>query len=133
MSGENNRILELEKKFWDAMVAKDAETAAGMIADPSMVVGPMGTMKMDPLTYKKMTTEGDWTLKTYDLDDVSVVFPNDSTAVIGYKVHQKGEMKGKPMDLRCADSTVWVRDGSEWKIALHSETILEDARQPELA
>ena len=133
MSGEKNRILELEEKFWDSMVAKDAETAAGMIADPSMVVGPMGTMKMDPLTYQRMTKQGDWTLKSYELDDVDVVFPNDSTAVIGYKVHQKGEMKGKPMDLRCADSTVWVRDGRDWKIALHSETILEDAKQPELA
>lgn len=133
MSGENNRILELEKKFWDSMVAKDAETAAGMIADPSMAVGPMGTIKMDPQTYKRMTNEGDWTLKSYELDDVEVVFPNESTAVIGYKVHQTGEMKGKPMDLRCADSTVWIRDRRDWKIALHSETILENAKQREPA
>jgi hypothetical protein len=36
-------------------------------------------------------------------------------------------MKGEPMDLQCADSTAWVKDGREWKCALHTETILEVA------
>jgi hypothetical protein len=49
------------------------------------------------------------------------------TAVVAYKVHQKGELKGEPMDLQCADSTAWVKDGRAWKCALHTETILENA------
>lgn len=129
----NDSILELETKFWDAMKAKDADAAAQMIADPSMAVGPMGTVKMNPDIYRKMTKEGDWALTSYRLDDVEVVFPNETTAIIGYKVHQKGELKGQPMDLHCADSTVWVRDGMDWKVALHSETILQPAKQPEPA
>ena len=133
MTASNNRILELETKFWDAMKAKDADGAAAMIADPSMVVGPMGTMRMNPDIYRRMTREGDWTLASYVFEDVAIVFPNETTAVIGYKVHQKGEMKGKRMDLHCADSTVWIRDGSDWKVALHSETILEPAKVPEPA
>jgi hypothetical protein len=36
-------------------------------------------------------------------------------------------MKGQEMDLTCADSTAWVRDGHKWKCALHTETILENA------
>jgi hypothetical protein len=35
-------------------------------------------------------------------------------------------MKGAPMDLRCADSSTWVRDGAAWKCALHTETVLGD-------
>jgi hypothetical protein len=31
------------------------------------------------------------------------------------------------MDLECADSTAWVRDGRAWKCALHTQTILEQA------
>lgn len=88
---------------------------------------------MNPDIYRKMTKEGDWALTSYRLDDVEVVFPNESTAVIGYKVHEKGELKGQLMDLHCADSTVWVRDGQGWKVALHSETILQPAKQPEPA
>ena len=51
----------------------------------------------------------------------------EDTAIIAYKVHQTGTMKDQPMDLNCADSTTWVRDNGEWKCALHTETILENA------
>ena len=27
--------------------------------------------------------------------------------------------------MTCADSSTWVRDGGEWKCALHTEAILE--------
>jgi hypothetical protein len=33
-------------------------------------------------------------------------------------------MKGEKMDLNCADSSTWVREGNEWKCALHTETII---------
>ena len=55
-----------------------------------------------------------------------MIFPAEDTAIIAYEVHQTGTMKDKPMDLRCADSTTWVRDGREWKCALHTATILEN-------
>ena len=133
MSDRKQEIIALERKFWDSMKDKDADTAAAMIADPSMVVGPMGSMTMNPEIYAKMTNEGQWTLERFDMTDIDVVFPNENTAVIGYKVRQQGEMKDKPMDMTCADSTVWVRDGSDWKCALHTETILEQAKEPEPA
>lgn len=133
MTDRKQEIIDLEHRFWDSMKAKDADTAAAMIADPSIVVGPMGTMTMNPEIYARMTREGQWTLSSYTMDDVDVVFPNDDTAVIGYKVRQQGDMKGQPMDLHCADSTVWVRDGDDWKCALHTETILDTAKQPEPA
>lgn len=71
-----------------------------------------------------MTKSGDWDLQSFDFSDVQVIFPHEDTAVIAYKVHQTGSMKGQDMDLKCADSTTWVRDGRDWKCALHTETIL---------
>lgn len=56
-----------------------------------------------------------------------VIMPTDEVAVIAYKVHQTGDMKSKPMDMKCADSTTWVRDGQSWKCALHTETMLQSA------
>ena len=58
---------------------------------------------------------------------MSVIFPSADSAVIAYTVRQRGEMKGKPMDMRCADASAWVRNGSDWKCALHTETILDGA------
>ena len=117
-------IERLEKDFWQTMVDKDADKAAAMIADPSLVTGPSGTIRMDPQLYKEMTEQGDWDLDEFEFSDVEVIFPNEDTGIIAYKVHQTGSMKGEKMDLNCADSSIWVRDGDGWKCALHTETIL---------
>jgi hypothetical protein len=84
----------------------------------------MGTMRSDPQDYKRMTEQGQWDLKDFEFSDVQVIFPAEDTAIIAYKVHQTGTMEGKEMDLNCADSTTWVRDGRDWKCALHTETIV---------
>ena len=117
-------IERLEKTFWQSMVDKDADKAATMIADDSLVVGPEGAMRIGPEEYKRMTEEGQWELDRFELSDVNVVFPNEDTGIIAYKVHQTGTMRGQEMDLNCADSSTWVRDGNDWKCALHTETIL---------
>ena len=117
-------IERLEKQFWQSMVDKDADKAATMIADDSLVVGPEGAMRIGPEEYKRMTEEGQWELDRFELSDVNVVFPNEDTGIIAYKVHQTGTMRGQEMDLNCADSSTWVREGGDWKCALHTETIL---------
>ena len=117
-------IERLEKQFWQSMVDKDADKAMTMIADDSLVVGPEGAMRIGPEEYKRMTEEGQWELDRFELSDVNVVFPNEDTGIIAYKVHQTGTMRGQEMDLNCADSSTWVRDGEEWKCALHTETII---------
>jgi|SRR6478736_4954878 hypothetical protein len=127
MSGDKQTIIDLETRFWQSMVDKDAKLAKSMIASECLITGPMGAMKIDPDRYETMTEEGRWTLRSFKLSDVDVIMPTDEVAVIAYKVHQKGDMKGKPMDMKCADSTTWVRDGQSWKCALHTETMLQDA------
>ncbi len=127
MTDQAKAIVDLETRFWQAMVDKDAKLAKTMIADECLITGPMGAMKIDPDKYEAMTTDGQWTLDTFTFSDVEVIFPADDTAVIAYKVHQKGEMKGTPMDLKCADSTTWVRNGKSWKCAIHTEAMLGQA------
>ena len=135
MTTNKQQIVDLETRFWQSMKDKDPETAKSMIASQGLVTGPMGTMTMNPEKYAEMTREGQWTLDDFELKNVEVVQPNEDSAIIAYEVHQTGEMKGKRMDLRCADSSVWVKEGGGWKCALHTETILEDAnaKQPEPA
>ena len=117
-------IERLEKDFWQSMVDKDADKAMTMIADECLITGPQGTMRSDPADYKRMTEQGEWELDQFEFSDVQVIFPQEDTAIIAYNVHQTGSMKGQEMDLNCADSSTWVRDGEEWKCALHTETII---------
>ena len=117
-------IERLETEFWQSMVDKDADKAVTMIADECLITGPQGTMRSDPADYKRMTEQGEWELDQFEFSDVQVIFPQEDTAIIAYNVHQTGSMKGQEMDLNCADSSTWVRDGNDWKCALHTETIL---------
>jgi ketosteroid isomerase-like protein len=133
MSGSKQQIIELETRFWQSMKDKDPEIAQSMIADDCLVTGPMGTMRVDPEKYARLTREGDWRLDDFEFKDVDVIFPADDVAVITYKVHQTGKQGQKPMDLMAADASVWARSGDSWKCALHTESILEPARQPEPA
>ncbi|MGX7894755.1 nuclear transport factor 2 family protein [Tsuneonella sp. HG222] len=121
---DEQTIIDLETRFWQTMVDKDAKTAANMIAGEGLVIGPMGAMAIDPAKYEAMTNEGDWNLRTFQFDDVRVVQPSGDVAIIAYKVHQTGDMKGQEMDLKCVDSTTWVREDGAWKCSLHTETIL---------
>ena len=121
---ESATIERLETEFWQSMVDKDADKAVTMIADECLITGPQGTMRSDPADYKRMTEQGEWELDQFEFSDVQVIFPQEDTAIIAYNVHQTGSMKGQEMDLNCADSSTWVRDGDEWKCALHTETII---------
>jgi ketosteroid isomerase-like protein len=127
MADSTQTIVDLETRFWRALVDKDTAKAAALIADECLVTGPSGARRIDPDKYTSMMKDGQWTLDTFEFSDLKVIFPAEDTAVVAYKVHQKGELKGKPMDLQCADSTAWVKDGRAWKCALHTETILEQA------
>lgn len=124
MQRNSETILSLETRFWQSMADKDPDTAMKLIADECLIAGPMGTMRITPKKYGEMTRDGQWSLDKFEFTDVSVVQPNADTAVIAYKVHQTGMMKDQKMDLHCADSTTWVRDGSAWKCVLHTETVM---------
>jgi ketosteroid isomerase-like protein len=123
---EQAEILSLEKKFWDAIRAKDAEAASAMMADRCIVAGAQGVAKIDKATFAMMTREGKWTLHEYELSDVAVVSPGPDVAVIGYKVSEKITVDGKQMTLEAADTSAWCRQDGRWLCVLHTESVLGD-------
>ena len=125
MGADRQQIIDLETRFWQSMKDKDVPAAQALVADETLVTGPHGTMRADPAEFARMMREAPWTLDKFEMTDVDVIFPSDDVAVITYKVHETGEMEGKPMDMVAADSTVWARTGGDWKVALHTETVLQ--------
>ena len=123
---DRQEIVDLERKFWDTMVSKDAETASGMMAKKSIVIGAQGVSEISRGDFGKMMEGSKWTLDSYTLSDVKVVFPNTETAVVAYRVRQKGTMDGKPYDMEAADATTWIKSDGAWLCALHSETMMGD-------
>jgi hypothetical protein len=123
-SPSKDEIIALEKSYWDAMKRKDGARAAQLSGKTSLVTGARGVSSIPKDKMGKMTESGDWTLESYDFDDVEVTVPTPDVAIIAYKVHQKVTMDGKPQDLHAADSSTWIRGLAGWECHAHSETML---------
>ena len=125
---DERKIIDLEERFWNAMVDKDIEGSVAMLAKESIVAGAQGTALLRHDDYRGMARQGDslWQLKSYQLDDVKVMFPAKDVAVIAYTVTEDMEVEGKPLTLKAADATTWIRQDGEWLAALHTESVLGD-------
>lgn len=125
MANDSKKLIELETKFWQAMVDADNDTATGLLAEPALMVSPHGAFQFDHATYRKMADQGPRVVTAFELQDVKVTFPNENTAVLTYRVRQSVA----PRDDRAAadteemhDSSTWVRASGSWKCVIHTET-----------
>ena len=127
-TAEARELLELERRFWNAMRDKDGRTAAEMTNDSCIVVGAQGVSAINPDTMARLTREGDWELERYIFDEstAEVQFLNDDVALVAYKVQEKLTVEGKPVNLEANDSSVWVRRNGGWLCAMHTESVAGD-------
>jgi hypothetical protein len=127
-TAEARELLELERRFWNAMRDKDGRTAAEMTHESCIVVGAQGVSAINPDTMARLTREGDWELERYIFDEstAEVQFLNDDVALVAYKVNEKLTVDGKPVNLEANDASVWVRRNGEWLCAMHTESVAGD-------
>jgi hypothetical protein len=130
MNHPTHTLIDLEKKFWRSMVAQDSETATQLLCEPALMVIAHGAMKFDHAGYRKMAEQGSMLLTSFELDDVQVVFPNDSTALLTYRVKQsmapRGQQSAEVQEMN--DTSTWVRFGDDWRCAMHTASPVEDTR-----
>lgn len=124
----NDEIVALERDYWDAMKRKDGKRSSQLSGKTSLVTGARGVSTIPKEKMGKMTEEGNWTLESYEFNDVQVVTPAPDVAVIAYTVTQNVTMDGKPQTLRAADSSTWIRGADGWECHAHSEAVLQDAK-----
>ncbi|WDR05547.1 nuclear transport factor 2 family protein [Devosia rhodophyticola] len=117
-------IVALEKSYWDAVKQKDGSKTAKLSAETSLVTGARGIMKISKDKMGAMTEDGDWTLNSYEFEDIEVSTPAPDIAIIVYTVRQKVNIGGKAQELRAADSSTWIRSSNGWECHAHSETFL---------
>jgi hypothetical protein len=122
-----DEIIGLEKDYWEAMKRKDGKRTAQLSGDGALVTGARGVMSIPKSKMKAMTEEGNWTLDSYEFEDVEVISPAPDVAIIAYTVRQNVTMGGKKQELRAADSSTWIRGAKGWECHAHSETFLKSA------
>jgi hypothetical protein len=123
-----DEIIALEKDYWEAMTRKDGKRAAQLSGKVALSTSARGVSPIPKEKMGKMTEEGNWTLESYQFDDVEVVTPAPDVAIIAYTVKQSVTMDGKKQQLRAAESSTWVRGPEGWECHAHSESFLSDGR-----
>src|SRR5678816_3668545 len=94
MQTSSKTLIDLENKFWQSMVDQDPDTAVSLLSEPALMVSAHGAMKFDHAAYRKMADQGSQVLTSFELRDVEVVFPNDTTAILTYRVKQETASRG---------------------------------------
>ncbi len=124
MPTASNTLIELETRFWQSIVDNDTSTALNLLAEPALMVSSHGAMQFDHAGYRKMAEQGSMVVTSFEFSDMQVVFPNDTTAVLSYKVKQgvAPRGKGKATVQEMNDTSTWIQDGKNWQCVLHTET-----------
>ncbi|MBZ0271335.1 nuclear transport factor 2 family protein [bacterium] len=122
-----NEIMELEKKYWQAMKDNDAQTCASLTDEPCLLAGPQGAASIGRDALVSMFNDGKWTLKDFQFrGEPKVRMLGRNAAVVAYQVHETGEIDGRPFELDAAESSTWVRHNGQWLCAAHSESLIGD-------
>lgn len=126
MNNEQNELVNLENRFWQAIVEEDADTAISMLDEPAIMVSEHGPMQFNHAAYREMAQQAKMVVKSYELSDMRVVFPNEDTAILTYKVKQALQLRGQSRQTveEMADSSVWAKKDDGWKCVMHTETSL---------
>jgi ketosteroid isomerase-like protein len=117
-------LISLERKFWDALVAQDAQAAIDLLAEPALMVSEHGTLRFDHEQYRRMAEHGPQVLKAYEFSDVQVTFPDESVAIVTYRARQEvaGRDASRGETQHVNDSSTWLRGADGWRCVMHTET-----------
>src|SRR5262245_13962257 len=119
-------IIDLETRFWGAIRDGNAAAASSMVDDTCIVTGAQGNGAVDRTMFAKMMESPEWALHEFSFEKENVIFPTDDVAIIAYTVTEQLTVEGKPLTLRAADASTWVKRGGQWLCALHTESVLGD-------
>jgi hypothetical protein len=119
-------IEQLERRYWDSMVAKEGDVAAGLTAEQALVSGARGVAQVNGETIGEIVRSELWQLKGYDFGEVVVLTPAPDLAVIAYHITEYLDVEGEHLTFEANDSSVWMRRDGRWSWILHTESIVGD-------
>ena len=133
MPTPTKQLIELETRFWQSIVDQDIDAALELLSEPAVMVSGHGALKFDHAGYRKMADNGPMVLTSFEFSDMDVVFPNDSTAVLTYRVKQgvaRRDNGGKSTVQEMNDTSTWIRKADRWECVMHTETPAGGEKKP---
>ena len=121
-----NELVNLERRYWNAMKDKNVEDALQMTDEPCIVTGAQGVGRVSREEFRKLMVNATWTLHGFEMNNMQARLISDDVAIVAYKVKEQLTVDGKPLTLEASDSSTWVRRDGAWKCALHTEAVAGD-------
>lgn len=118
-------IMELERRFWQAMVDMDVDAAIALLDEPAMSANAHGIHHFTPAEYKAMALSEDARITEFEFFDERVLFPTPDVAIASYRARQAFTAGGEHVEMLVHDTTTWVRKGDRWLAAGHTESPAE--------
>jgi len=120
-----NTSMKIERRGWDSLCDSTGDTFYGrlMTDDGVMVLANGAVMDRDAIV-EALGQAPPW--RTYDISDVRLVQTGTDSATLVY-VGTAYRDEDEPAFVG-AMSSVYVREGHDWRLALYQQTQLPDAR-----
>lgn len=117
-----DEIMDLERRFWQAVMDMDIDSAVALLDEHSMTVSARGIYYFEPTEYKAMAMDGEARITSFEFSDERVIFPGPDVAIASYKAKQSFTMGGKNHNMVVYDTTIWVKKRGKWVASAHTET-----------
>ncbi|MEJ8843761.1 nuclear transport factor 2 family protein [Lacibacter sp. H375] len=120
-----SEILELEKKYWQAMEDHDFDTVKKLTRFPCIVAGKNGVQSVDEAAFKNMFESGsNAKIKVLNISNVESQAVSKKSAVIAYHVELGTAYDVQGPSMKCACTSTWTKEDDGWLCALHTEAEL---------
>lgn len=120
------QLIELEKKYWQAMQDHDLKTAVSLTDFPCIVAGERGVQAIDQKQFEQMFNSHNEDIVEFDFEDTPEVrMLGPDTAVIAYKIQSVVNKEGQERPMKAIDTSTWIRRGEKWVCAMHTEIMLQ--------
>jgi Domain of unknown function (DUF4440) len=118
MTTPSNKLIDLEKKFWQSLVDQDTAAALELLRDSACMATAHGAIKFDHAGYRKMAELGPMVMASFALSDVEVMFPTETTAVMTHHVKQSVGARdgGSSATQDMSDTSTWVARGQPLEV-----------------
>src|SRR5678815_1504436 len=108
MNAQQEELLDLERRYWQAIKERDGGMATKLTDDGCIVAGAQGVGQLGRSKIGAMTSKATYELKDFRFTDAVVRMLTDDVAIVAYKVHEDLVVDGKPVSLDAADCSMWI-------------------------
>jgi ketosteroid isomerase-like protein len=120
-------VLDMERQYWQAMQDQDAGAVERLTDDTCIVAGAQGVGQISNRDVAKMMKSPTYTLQSFELEEgAQVRLLSPDIAVVAYRVREELTVQGKPVTLKAADTSTWIRRDGRWRCASHTESVTGD-------